>query len=146
MNHQDFGDIRVPELVAEFLDLLLGNLQMGAHFHRHILVMNHQDFGDICLDPRSPELVLLPLRQQVIDGVLQLLMISAVVGGNRLSWSISYCILVSGSESWTLVMAEHIRSSEDHHDCIVLFSCRARNSFDSDLWRRSDVEVVHQIP
>jgi hypothetical protein len=35
----------------------------------------------------------------VVDGVLQLVMIFAVVGGDRLPCSISYCILVSGSES-----------------------------------------------
>jgi hypothetical protein len=26
----------------EFLDLLLGSLQTGAHLHKHILVMQHQ--------------------------------------------------------------------------------------------------------
>jgi hypothetical protein len=47
----------------EFLDLLLGSLQTGAHFHSHVLVMNHQHPRDICLDPRTLKLVLLPLRQ-----------------------------------------------------------------------------------
>jgi hypothetical protein len=61
----------------------------------------------------------------VIDGVLQLIMIFAVVCGDHLPCNISYCILVSGSESCTLVMAEHIRSAEDLHDCLVLFSSRA---------------------
>jgi hypothetical protein len=54
---------------------------MDDHLHRHVLVMDHQHPGDICLDPRSLELVLLPLRQQVIDRVLQLIMICAVVDG-----------------------------------------------------------------
>jgi hypothetical protein len=69
----------------------------------------------------------------VIDDVLQLLMISAVVGGDRLPCSVRYCILVSGSESWTLVMAEHISSIENLHNCLVLFSSRARNSLDSEF-------------
>jgi hypothetical protein len=56
------GYIRLPELVVEFLDLLLDSLQTGAHFHSHILVMNHQYPGDFCLDPRSLKLVLLHLR------------------------------------------------------------------------------------
>jgi hypothetical protein len=47
------GRIQVLELVTEFLDLLLGNLQTGAHFHSHVLLMNHQHLGDICLDPKS---------------------------------------------------------------------------------------------
>jgi hypothetical protein len=73
-------------------------------------------------------------------------MISAVVSGDRLPWSVSYCILVCGSKSWTLVMAEHIRSIEDLHDCLVLFPSRARNPLDSELWLSGDVEVVQQIP
>jgi hypothetical protein len=57
---------------------------MDAHLHRHILVMHHKHPMDISLDPRSLELVLPPLRQQVVDGVLQLVMIFAVAGGDRL--------------------------------------------------------------
>jgi hypothetical protein len=119
---------------------------MGAHFQRHVLVMNHQHPTDICLDRRSLELVLLPLRQQVIDGVLQLVMIFVVVGDDSLPCSVSYYILVSGTESWTLVMADHIRSAEDLHDCPVFFSSRAQNSLDSELWQSGDVKVIQQIP
>jgi hypothetical protein len=60
--------------------------------------MHHKHPRNIGLDPRSLELVLLPLRQQVIDGVPQLVMIFAVVGGDCLPCSISYYILVSGLE------------------------------------------------
>jgi hypothetical protein len=73
-------------------------------------------------------------------------MISAVVGGDHLPCSVSYYILVRGSESWTLVTAEHIRSTEDLHDCLVPFSSRARNPLDSEFWLSDDVEVVQQIP
>jgi hypothetical protein len=45
----------------EFLDLLLGSLQTGAHLHKHILVMHHNHPGNISLDPRNLELVFLPL-------------------------------------------------------------------------------------
>jgi hypothetical protein len=133
-------------LVAEFLDLLLGSLQTGGHLHKHILVMDHKHHGDIGLDPRSLELVLLSLRQQVVDGVLQLVMLSGTVGGDCLPCSISYCILVSGPEGWSLVTAEHIRSADDLDNCLVLFSSRARNSLDSKLWRSGDVDAVQQIP
>jgi hypothetical protein len=71
---------------------------MDAHLHRHVLVMHHKHPGNIGLDPRSLELILHPLRQQVIDSVLQLVMILAVVGGDCLPCSITYCSLVSGSE------------------------------------------------
>jgi hypothetical protein len=43
-------------------------------------------------------------------------------------------------------MAEHIRSVEDLHDCLVLFSSRAWNSLKSELWWSRDVKTVQQIP
>jgi hypothetical protein len=104
--------------------------------------MHDKHPGNIGLDPRSLELVLLPLRKQVIDGVPQLVMISVAVGGDCLPCSVSYCILVSGPDGWTLVTAEHVRSANDLHDCLVLFSSRARNSLDSELWWSGDVDAV----
>jgi hypothetical protein len=44
------------------------------------------------------------------------------------------------------VSAEHIGSTDDLHDCLVLFSARAWNSLDSELWRSGDVYAVQQIP
>jgi hypothetical protein len=108
--------------------------------------MHHKHPGDICLDPRSLKLVLLSLRQQVVDGVPRLVMISVAVGGDHLPCSVTYCILASGPEGWSLVSAEHIGSAEDLHDCLILFSARARNSLDSELWRSGDVDAVQQIP
>jgi hypothetical protein len=68
------------------------------------------------------------------------------VGGDQLPCSVSYYILVSGPEGWSLVSAEHIGSAEDLHDCLILFSVRARNSLDSELWQSGDVDAVQQIP
>jgi hypothetical protein len=78
----------------------------------------------------------------VVDGVPKLVTISADVGGDRLPSSVSYCILVSGPEGWSLVSTEHIGSAKDLHDCLVLFSARARNSLDSELWWSGDVDAV----
>jgi hypothetical protein len=78
----------------------------------------------------------------VVDGVPKLVMISAVVGGDRLSCSVSYCILASHPEGWSLASADHIGSTEDLHDCLILFSVRAQNSLDSELWRSGDVDAV----
>jgi hypothetical protein len=75
----------------------------------------------------------------VIDGVLYLLMIPVVVGGDRQPCNVSYYILVHGSESWSLVMAEHIRSAEDLHDCLVIFPLKVRNPLDSEFWLSGDV-------
>jgi hypothetical protein len=82
----------------------------------------------------------------VVDGVPQLVMISVAIGGDCLPCSVSYCILVSGPEGLSLVSAEHIRSTDDLHDCLVLFSAEAWNSLDSELWRSGDVDAVQQIP
>jgi hypothetical protein len=60
--------------------------------------------------------------------------------------SISYCILVRGSKSWTLMTAEHIWSAEDLHDFLVLFPSMARNPLDSEFRVSGDVEVAQQIP
>jgi hypothetical protein len=73
-------------------------------------------------------------------------MISAAIGGDRRPCSLSYCILVSGTEGWTLVSAEHIRSTDDLHDCQVHSSASAWNSPDSELWRSRDIDVVQQFP
>jgi hypothetical protein len=105
-------------------------------------MMHHKHPGNIGLDPRSLELVLLPLRQQVIDCVSHLVMIFVAIGGDHLPCSVSYCILVSGPEGWTLVTAEHVRSTDDLNDFLVLFSSGARNSLDSKLWRSGDVDAV----
>jgi hypothetical protein len=60
--------------------------------------------------------------------------------------NVSYRILTSGPEGWSLVSTKHIGSTEDLHDCLILFLARARNSLDSDLWRSGDVDAVQQIP
>jgi hypothetical protein len=78
----------------------------------------------------------------VVDGVPQLIMIYVVVDGDSLPCSVSYCILVSGPEGWSLLSAEHIGPTEDLRDCLVLFSTRARNSLDSELWRSGDGDAV----
>jgi hypothetical protein len=71
----------------------------------------------------------------VVDGIPKLIMISTAIGGDRLPCTDSYCILASGPEGWSLVLAEHNGSTEDLHDCLILFSARARNSLDSELWQ-----------
>jgi hypothetical protein len=78
----------------------------------------------------------------VVDGVPQLVMISAVVGGDHQPCSVNNCILASGPEGWSLVSAEHTGTADDLHDCLVLFSARAWNSLDSNLWQSGDVDVV----
>jgi hypothetical protein len=61
--------------------------------------LNHLHSRDINPHLRSLELVLLPLRQKVVDGILQLTVMCALPGGDSLSCSVSYSITTSHSES-----------------------------------------------
>jgi hypothetical protein len=65
------GGIYVPQLSAKSLNLVLSGQQMSAQLHRHILVMYHLHLGDILFHPVGLELILLPVRQEVVDRVLQ---------------------------------------------------------------------------
>jgi hypothetical protein len=62
------------------------------------------------------------------------------------------CHAASATASWKVVLkagpllAEHIWSAEELHDCLILFSARAQNSLDSELWQSGDVDAVQQIP
>jgi hypothetical protein len=78
----------------------------------------------------------------VVDDFAKLVMIYAAVGGDCQPYSVSYYILACGPEDWSLVSAKHIRSAEDLHDCLILFSARARNSLDSELWRSGNQSRV----
>jgi hypothetical protein len=85
------------------------------------MVMSHLHSRDIGPHPRSLELVLLPLRQRVIDGILQLAVMRAVPCGDSLPCSINYNIATRCSESWTHMPPDHIGPIEDLHECPQLF-------------------------
>jgi hypothetical protein len=63
--------VGVPQLDAESLNLALSGQQTGAQLHHHILVVHHLHPGDILLHSIGLELILLPIRQEAVDGVLQ---------------------------------------------------------------------------
>jgi hypothetical protein len=49
---------------------------MSAQFHHHILVVYHLRPGDILIHAIGLELILLPVGQEVVDGVLQLMLVA----------------------------------------------------------------------
>jgi hypothetical protein len=49
---------------------------MSAQLHRHILVVHHLHSGDILLHPIGLKLFLLPVGQEVVDGVPQLTLVA----------------------------------------------------------------------
>jgi hypothetical protein len=83
-------------------------------------MLNHLHSWDVSTYPRSLELVLLPLRQKVVDGILQFFVMCAVPSADSLPCSISYNIAASRLECWTHVLANHIWPVEDFHNCSVL--------------------------
>jgi hypothetical protein len=64
----------------------------------------------------------------VVDGVLHLVVMCAVIGGDCLPCSVNYNIIVSGSEGWTHVSANHIMPIEDLHNCSILSAMGVRLS------------------
>jgi hypothetical protein len=83
------GGIRVLQLDAERLNLSLSRQQAGAQFHHHVLVVYDPHPGDILLDPNGLELVLLPPRQEAVDGVLQLATVMTAPRGDP------WCLLMT---------------------------------------------------
>jgi hypothetical protein len=100
-------------LGAERLDHALSSQQAGAQLHRHILVVYHIHYGNILLHPRGLEFLVLSLRQEVVDGVLQFILIVTATRSDGLPGGISHNIIDRCSEGWPLVPVEDHGSGED---------------------------------
>jgi hypothetical protein len=108
------GGVGVPQLDAESLNLTLSGQQTGAQLHRHILVVHHLHRGDILLHPRGLELILLPVGQEAVDGVLQPTLVATDSQGDGLPGGVSDSVVARRFESWSLVSTEDSRPEEDH--------------------------------
>jgi hypothetical protein len=86
---------------------------MSAQFHCHILVVYHLHPGDILLHPTGLELILLPVGQEVLDGVLHPTLVTTDPRCDGLPGGISNSVAARGPESWSLVSAEDSRSREN---------------------------------
>jgi hypothetical protein len=71
---------------------------MSAQLHRHILVVYHLHPRDILLDPIGLELILLPIGQDIVDGVLQLMLVAMDPRCDGLPGGIGNSIIVRGPE------------------------------------------------
>jgi hypothetical protein len=72
---------------------------MSAQLHHHILVVHHLPPGDILLHPIGLELILLPIGQELVDGVLQPTLVATDPRGDGLLGGVSHNIDVGGPES-----------------------------------------------
>jgi hypothetical protein len=72
---------------------------MSAQLHHHILLVYHHHPRNILLHPIVFELILLPVGQEVVDGVLQPTLIATDPRRDGLPGGISNSITVRGPES-----------------------------------------------
>jgi hypothetical protein len=79
-------------------------------------VVHYLHPGDILLHPIGLELILLPIGQEVVDGVLQLTLVATNPRCDGLPGGVSHSITARGRENWSLVSAEDSGSEEDFFD------------------------------
>jgi hypothetical protein len=91
------------------------------------------------------DLILLPLGNEVIDKVLQLVLVVAAPRGDGLLGSINHNITNRCLEGWPLVPTDNPGSGEDLRYGAVVNSPRARESLDPVLGCGGDSHVYQQI-
>jgi hypothetical protein len=99
---------------------------------------------DILLHPTSLELILLPVGQEVVDGVLQPTLVAADPRCDGLPGSISNSVATRGPESWSLVSAKDSRSKEDLYDGFELHPPWTRDFLDPIPGGGGDAQVLQQ--
>jgi hypothetical protein len=117
---------------------------MSAQLHCHILVMYHLHPGDILLYPIGLELILLPVGQEVADGVLQLTLVATDPRCDGLLGGISNSIAVRGLESWSLVSVEDSGSKENFCEGFELHPPWTRDFLDPIPRSGGDAQVFQQ--
>jgi hypothetical protein len=117
---------------------------MTAQLHRHILVGHHLHPGEILLHPIGLELILLPVGQEVVDGVLQPTLVATDPRCDSLLGGISHSITVRGTESWSLVSAKNSGSKEDLYNGFELHSPWMRDFLDPVPRGRCDAQMFQQ--
>jgi hypothetical protein len=104
----------------------------------------HLHPGDILLHPRGLEFVLLPLRQEAMDGVLQLILVAMAPRSDGLPGSISHSITDRCSEGWPLVLAQDPEPREDLCNYLEFHLSWTRDSLDPVSWGGCDAQVSQQ--
>jgi hypothetical protein len=119
---------------------------MSAQFHHHILVVYHLHPGDILIHAIGLELILLPVGQEVVDGVLQLMLVATDPWCDGLPGGIGNSITARGPESWSLVSVEDSGSEENLCDDFELLPPWTRDFLDPVPGSGGDAQVFQQSP
>jgi hypothetical protein len=114
---------------------------MSAQLHRHILVVYHLYPGDILLHPIGLESILLPVGQEVVDGVLQPTLVAMDSRCDSLPGGIDNSIAARGPESWSLMSAEDSGSKENLCDGFELHPPWTRDFLDPVPGSGGDAQV-----
>jgi hypothetical protein len=115
---------------------------MSAQLHRHILVVYHLHPGDIPVHPVGLELILLPVGQEVVDGVLKLTLVAIDPWCDGLPGGISNSVAVRGTKSWSLVSAKDSGYEEDLCDGFELHPPWMRDFLDPIPGGGGDAQVL----
>jgi hypothetical protein len=110
------------------------------------MVVYHLHPVDILLHPIGLELILLPVGQEVVDGVLQPMLVAADPRCDGLPGGIGNSIATRGPESWSLVSVEDSRSEENLCDGFELHPPWMRDFFDPIPGSGGDVQFFQQSP
>jgi hypothetical protein len=104
-------------------------------------VLYHLHPGDILLHPKGLELILFPVGQEVVDGVLQPTLVATDPRCDDLPGSIGNSIAARGPESWSLVSAEDSGSEENLCDGFELHPPWTRDFLDPVPGSGGDAQV-----
>jgi hypothetical protein len=89
-------------------------------------------------------LILLPIGQEVVDGVLQPTLVATDPRRDGLLGGISNSVTVRGPESWSLVSTEDFRYEEDFCDGFELHPPWTRDFLDPVPGGSGDAQVLQQ--
>jgi hypothetical protein len=107
-------------------------------------VVHYLHPGDILLHPISLELIILPIGQEVVDGVLQLTLVATDLRCDGLPGGISNNVAARGPESWSLVSAKDSGSEEDLCDGFELHPPWTCDFLDPVPGGSGDAQVLQQ--
>jgi hypothetical protein len=104
----------------------------------------HLHLGDILLHPIGLELILLPVGQEVVGGVLHLTLVTTDPRCDGLPGGINNSVAARGPESWPLVIAKVSGSKEDLYDGFELHPPWTRDFLDPVPRGDGDAQVLQQ--
>jgi hypothetical protein len=107
-------------------------------------VVYHLHPREILLHPKGIKLVLLSLRHEAVDGVLQLVLVVTATRSDGLPGDVSHIITDRCSKGSPLVPAEDSVPGEDLCDSLEFHLPWMRDSLDPISWGKGDSQVSKQ--